>query len=198
MEQPGDVASGWHGKSRFWDKQKIENSADVEHRTLRTIEGENAGTQWNKVCSLKTFNLYSFTVFKFLIIPLIIWFILFYTGFVEFRRILASLGWVCWISNWRKCWVLKFWSFEVLGVNGNDTLRELSSPGKSGCVFFLSLDDLFMHIQILVPLFNAKLFLILIFPAIGFSLPHSDTGSSIFCSSISVMHIYSKSWPFQM
>ena len=82
---------------------------------------------------------------------------------------------------------MKFWSFEVLGVNGNDTLRELSSLGKSGCVFFLSLDDLFMHIQILVPLFNAKLFWILIFPAIAFSLLHSDSGSSIFCSSIFVI-----------
>ncbi|XP_020211000.1 phosphatidylinositol 4-phosphate 5-kinase 9 [Cajanus cajan] len=32
----------------------------------------------------------------------------------------------------------------MMSICGNDTLRELSSPGKSGCVFFLSQDDRFM------------------------------------------------------
>lgn len=32
----------------------------------------------------------------------------------------------------------------MMSICGNDTLRELSSPGKSGSVFFLSQDDRFM------------------------------------------------------
>ncbi|KAL2345108.1 hypothetical protein Fmac_006393 [Flemingia macrophylla] len=32
----------------------------------------------------------------------------------------------------------------MMSICGNDALRELSSPGKSGCVFFLSQDDRFM------------------------------------------------------
>ncbi|XP_061345746.1 phosphatidylinositol 4-phosphate 5-kinase 9-like isoform X2 [Gastrolobium bilobum] len=32
----------------------------------------------------------------------------------------------------------------MISICGNDALRELSSPGKSGCVFFLSQDDRFM------------------------------------------------------
>lgn len=32
----------------------------------------------------------------------------------------------------------------MMSICGNDALRELSSPGKSGSVFFLSQDDRFM------------------------------------------------------
>lgn len=32
----------------------------------------------------------------------------------------------------------------MISICGNDALRELSSPGKSGSVFFLSQDDRFM------------------------------------------------------
>ncbi|RVW22229.1 Phosphatidylinositol 4-phosphate 5-kinase 9 [Vitis vinifera] len=32
----------------------------------------------------------------------------------------------------------------MMSICGNDALRELSSPGKSGSVFFLSQDDHFM------------------------------------------------------
>ena len=32
----------------------------------------------------------------------------------------------------------------MMSICGNDALRELSSPGKSGSIFFLSQDDRFM------------------------------------------------------
>jgi 1-phosphatidylinositol-4-phosphate 5-kinase len=50
----------------------------------------------------------------------------------------------------------------MLSICGNDALRELSSPGKSGSVFYLSHDDRFMiktmrksEVKVLLKRFNA-------------------------------------------
>jgi hypothetical protein len=68
-------------------------------------------------------------------------FALLYFPFTFHMLIIYNL-WIC-CRNLRELFKIDAADY-MMSICGNDALRELSSPGKSGSVFFLSQDDRFM------------------------------------------------------
>jgi len=71
--------------------------------------------------------------------------------FLSKERLVIGCGWYtnCLCVLVVTCWLIRVFRhlrelFYMLAICGSDTLREMSSPGKSGSIFYLTQDDRFI------------------------------------------------------